>query len=77
MSPLEKFAMIRKMPIGELLAKLGQKTGQFAVGTGKMVAENPGKSAAVAGLGGLAAHEMQEDPEAEMEEELLRAYGIR
>ncbi len=75
---LAKFAKIKSMPLDELLAMIGQKTGQFATGTGKMIAEHPGKSAALAGAGYLAgSHESQEDPDIERQEEMMRAYGIR
>lgn len=75
---LTKFAKIKSMPLDELLAMIGQKTGKFAMDTGKMVAEHPGKSAAIAGLGALAgSHESQEDPDIERQEEMMRAYGIR
>jgi hypothetical protein len=78
MNPLEKFAMIKNMPLGELLTMIGKKTGKFAADTGKMVAANPGKSAAIGGLGyALGSHESQEDPDIEMQEEMMRAYGIR
>lgn len=80
---LAKFAKIKSMPLDELLSMIGQKTGKFAGETGKMVMDNPGKSAAVAGLGALGGAamsgepEQEEDPELVRQQEMMRAYGIR
>lgn len=74
---LQKFAIIKKMPLEDLLAMLGKKSGEFAKSTGSMVKSNPGESAAVAGIGALGANALSSDPQEEQEEEILRAYGLR